>query len=244
MNHHLDPAPGELGRNEPGRNPAEAADFADRIMAAIAREAAPTPTRTFLAAARARSARDAGSALWVAWHLATVRRWRIAPGVRARSFALVLAVAAVLGTATIAGAAVVRVAADPVVNLFQSGIDEQGQVEHSPDVDHGPGQNVDDQGTDEPDGGSTNTEQPGGDRSGVDEPGDDLDTDEPGPNEAGGGDSGEGPSVTEPSDAGDGSDGDQPGVDEPESDQPGGDQAGRADDDNGAGDSSGGTSGS
>jgi hypothetical protein len=114
------------------RTPTVAGDFTDRIMTAIARESAPTPTRTFVSAVRARSARDAASTLWVAWHLGTVRGWRIAPGVRVRSIALVLAVTCVLGTGSLAAAAALRVAADPVVNLFQSGVDERGPVENGP----------------------------------------------------------------------------------------------------------------
>jgi hypothetical protein len=110
------------------RTPLAADAFADRVMAAIRREKPPTPTRTFVSAVRARSPRDAGSALWTAWHLGTVRAWSIAPGVRARSIALVLAVACALGTGSLATAAAVRVAAQPVVELLQSGAGEHGPV--------------------------------------------------------------------------------------------------------------------
>ena len=76
-----------------------ATEFTDRVMAAVALAPTPTPTRTFLAAMRARAIRDAVATLWVAWHLGTVRSWRVAPSVRARSFALVFAVSSVLGSA-------------------------------------------------------------------------------------------------------------------------------------------------
>jgi hypothetical protein len=105
-------------------------EFTDRIMVAVARESAPTPARTFVSALRAHSVGDAVSAIWVAWHLGTVRRWQIAPGVRARSMALVLAVVCALGTGSLATAAALRVAAEPVMGFFQSGVDEQGPVEN------------------------------------------------------------------------------------------------------------------
>ena len=75
-----------------------ATEFNERVMAAIALVPTPTPTRTFVAALRARAIRDAVATLWVAWHLGTVRSWHVAPRVRARSFALVLAVTSVLAT--------------------------------------------------------------------------------------------------------------------------------------------------
>jgi hypothetical protein len=50
------------------------------------------------------------ASLAVAWHLGTVRSWSVAPRVRARSFALVFAVASVLATGSIVAAAAVRVA--------------------------------------------------------------------------------------------------------------------------------------
>ncbi|MFL5675938.1 MAG: hypothetical protein ACJ779_13105 [Chloroflexota bacterium] len=76
-------------------------------MQAIARAARPSPTRTFREAMRVRSVRIATSALLVAWHLGTVRTSPISLGVRARSFALVVAVAMVFGTGTLAAAAAV-----------------------------------------------------------------------------------------------------------------------------------------
>ena len=85
-----------------------AGELTDRVMSAIALLPTPTPTRTFLAAVRARGFRDAVTALWVAWHLGTVRSWHVAPRVRARSFALVLAVTSVLATGGLAAAAAVH----------------------------------------------------------------------------------------------------------------------------------------
>jgi hypothetical protein len=85
-----------------------ATEFNERVMASIARVPAPTPTRAFVAALRARALHDAVAALWVAWHLGTVRSWHVAPRVRARSFALVLAVTSVLATGGLAAAAAVH----------------------------------------------------------------------------------------------------------------------------------------
>ena len=85
-----------------------ATQFAEQVMAAIAHAPTPTPTRAFVASLRARAGRDALAALWVAWHLGTVRSWHVAPGVRARSFALVLAVTSVLATGGLAAAAAVH----------------------------------------------------------------------------------------------------------------------------------------
>ena len=82
-------------------------------MEAIARELQPSPTRTFFGAIRLRSLGTAVSALVVAWHLGTVRAWPIAPRVRARSFALVIAVAFVLGSATLVAAAAMAVVVPP-----------------------------------------------------------------------------------------------------------------------------------
>lgn len=83
-------------------------EFRDRVMTAIALVPAPTPTRSFVASMRTRTLRDAVATLWVAWHLGTVRGWHVAPRVRARSFALVLAVASVLTTGSLAAAAAVH----------------------------------------------------------------------------------------------------------------------------------------
>ena len=87
------------------RMPFEAAGFAERVMTAIAVVPFPTPTRTFLAALRAGAAPDAVAALWVAWHIGTVRSWYVAPPVRTRSLALVLGVVTLLGMGSLAAAA-------------------------------------------------------------------------------------------------------------------------------------------
>jgi len=85
--------------------------FADDVMRAIGRVALPSPTRTFLRAIRVHSLGTAVSALVVAWHLGTHRRWPIAPRVRARSLALVMGVTVVLSTGTLAAAATLTVVA-------------------------------------------------------------------------------------------------------------------------------------
>lgn len=214
MSPHLESArgAGSSARNVVSPIPPATGDFADRIMATIAQESAPTPARTFLSAARGRSVRDAASVLWVAWHLGTVRSWRIAPGVRVRSIALVLAVAAVLGTGSLATAAALRVAAEPVVDLFQSGIDEQGPVENDPpDIDQQHELQDADSGVSQPGGDNLDNDQPGVNQPGVNQPGgENADHGQPG---------------TDHSSAGDGAGGDQSGVDQPGG-QHGGDNSG------------------
>jgi hypothetical protein len=164
------------------RTPTAAGEFSDRIMAAIARESTPTPARAFVSAVRARSADDAVSALWVAWHLATVRRWWIAPGVRARSIALVMAVVCALGTGSLTAAAALSVAAEPVVQFFQSSVNEHGQVEDNPlgadqlrsvqktqpsaEEQGSEGVENDQSGTSEPSGDDVDDNQPDADESG------------------------------------------------------------------------------
>jgi hypothetical protein len=91
-------------------NQREQRAFVDRVMTAIETQRAPTPVRAFGWSLRARAWRDALASLLVAWHLGTVRGWSVAPRVRARSMALVLAVASVLATGSIVAAAAVRVA--------------------------------------------------------------------------------------------------------------------------------------
>jgi len=126
------------------RMPTDAAEFTDRVMAAIAYARLPTPARTFLSATRAGAGHDAVAALWVAWHLGTVRSWRVAPRVRARSFALVLGVATMLGTTSLAAAAAVHVVAPHFIEQAPAA-DRVGI-----DVD-GPGPIVDDYtGSDRP----------------------------------------------------------------------------------------------
>lgn len=132
MSRRVTPASEAKGAVPVGRRASlSAAAFSERVMAAIRQEATPTPTRTLMSALRARSVGDAGAALWVAWHLGTVRRWRVAPRVRARSIALVVAVALALPSGSFATAAAVRVAAQPVVQLLQAGIGEQGPDDNS-----------------------------------------------------------------------------------------------------------------
>ena len=98
------------------------ADFADRVMGAVADAPAPTPTRSFLAALRQGAFRNAARSLAVASHLATVRTWPIAPRARARSFALVLGVAFVLTTGSLAAAAAVR-------HVVPLGLGDRGAIE-------------------------------------------------------------------------------------------------------------------
>ena len=101
----------------PGHDPAAPATdldpsaFVDRVMDSIEAAPAPTPARSFAGAVRGWSLDDALASLAVAWHLGTVRSWSVAPRVRARSMALVLAVASVLATGSLVAAAAVRVVA-------------------------------------------------------------------------------------------------------------------------------------
>ncbi len=178
-------------------------DFTDRVMAGIARESAPTPARTFLLAIRQRSPRDASATLWVAWHLGTVRSWHVGPGVRARSIALVLAVTCALGTGSLVAAAALRVAAEPALQLFGSGVDEQRPVENGPTRVDRPRAVEDDQsGADQSgdgesgDGESGEDENAADDQSGPDQPGEeprgeDADDDQSGADEPGGDDEAE-----------------------------------------------------
>ena len=109
--------------------PLTASEFTDRVMEAIRVLPAPTPTRGFIASVRALAVRDSIATLWVAWHLGTVRRWHVAPRVRARSFALLLAVTSVLATGSLAAAAAVQSVAqrdepNPVAAPAGSSVDE------------------------------------------------------------------------------------------------------------------------
>ena len=83
--------------------------FSDRVMAAIALMPRPTTTRSFLEAVRTGDLRDAAAVVSVAWHLGTERGWPVGPRVRARSLALVIAVATVLATGSMVAASAVRV---------------------------------------------------------------------------------------------------------------------------------------
>src|SRR5262249_32701962 len=108
---------------------AAAKRLTNHVMVAIAREDAPSPARSLRMAFRRRSARDAGSAIWVAWHLGTVRRWTIPRRVRVRSIALVLSVACVLGTGSLAAASALRVAAEPIVRALTIGGEQARDVD-------------------------------------------------------------------------------------------------------------------
>ena len=116
-----------------------AAEFTERVMTSIAVTSAPTPTRTFLAAVRVGALREAAAALWVAWHLSTVRGWHVGPRVRARSFALVLAVVFVLGTGSIAATAAVHaVVRNPTERAPAADPNGPGGVELGPTTDGRP----------------------------------------------------------------------------------------------------------
>jgi uncharacterized membrane protein YgcG len=94
----------------PRSDQVDATAFTDRVMATIETMPRPTPARSFRGALRGWSWPDARASLTVAWHLATVRSWSVAPRVRAQSMALVLAVASVLATGTLVAASAVRMA--------------------------------------------------------------------------------------------------------------------------------------
>jgi eukaryotic-like serine/threonine-protein kinase len=118
--------------------------FVDRVMTAIETVPAPTPVRAFGWSLRTRAGRDALASLLVAWHLGTVRAWSVAPRVRARSMALVLAVASVLATGSIVAAAAVRVAvpdSDPRPPTATPGVSVSAPIVDGPGVD-GPDQNA------------------------------------------------------------------------------------------------------
>lgn len=206
--------------------PLSAADrFADRVMAAIADEPVPTPTRTLLSATRSGSMHDAASAVWVAWHLATVRRWQIGLRVRARSFALVLAVTAALGTASVAGAAALRVAADPIFDLLRPGVVELAPLEQPPAE---AGRALDDENEEADQDDASGDEDPDSDRS---DDGDDED--DPGDEDPEDADSEDGDSDVDSSDDEDDPDGDEP--DDVE-DEPGDDPDEEVDTDDGSDD--------
>ena len=137
-------------RQASAQRPLPPAAFVDRVMAAVRLEAPPTPARALSGALRRRSLSDAGSALAVAWHLATVRGWEVAPSVRARSMALVLAVALALISGSLAAAGAVRLASDPVTRVFQAHTDDRGPLAIPPATLNEPG-NVDPDANDEDD---------------------------------------------------------------------------------------------
>jgi uncharacterized membrane protein YgcG len=167
--------------------------FSDRVMATVAGQPMPSPTRALLVAVRRLSVRDAGSALWVAWHIGTARGWRIGPRVRVRSMALVFSVVALLavsGSLAAAGASQVIERAttqEPSpVHDGQPGTDEHGPTENidgqsgsdqggDKNVDHdnsgtdqqAPTENIDGQSGSDPQGGDKNVDE---DQSGTDQP--------------------------------------------------------------------------
>ncbi len=140
--------------------------LADRVMAAIVREPRPTPTRALWSAVRAASVRDAAAALWVAWHLATVRRTSIRPSVRVRSLALVLGALLVLGTASIAAGAAAQIVAQQVANGLNAGqpaVEEPGPVEYrQPSEPAGSGRAGEGQNESDQPGGQNESDTPGG----------------------------------------------------------------------------------
>jgi hypothetical protein len=135
-------------RQASAQRPLPPAAFVDRVMAAVRLEVPPTPARALSGALRRRSLSDAGSALAVAWHLSTVRSWEVAPSVRVRSMALVLAVALALISGSVAAAGAVRLASDPVTRLFQAHDDDRGPLAIPPATVNEPG-NVDPNANDE-----------------------------------------------------------------------------------------------
>ena len=120
-------------------------DFADRVMTAVGDQPAPSATGSFVDALRARSLGDAFSAFSVAWHLGTVRRWRVGRRVRVQAIALVMTVLVALGFASIATATAVLTGVNELGNVInhQFGTDEHGDVQNSsPDPnasEHGQG---------------------------------------------------------------------------------------------------------
>jgi hypothetical protein len=94
--------------NRPVGTASQGDAFSDRVMAAVALVAGPSPTRSFLEAVRSGAGRDAAAALSVAWHLGTARG-TVAPRVRARSLALIIAVASILASGSMVAASAARV---------------------------------------------------------------------------------------------------------------------------------------
>jgi outer membrane biosynthesis protein TonB len=71
--------------------------FSDRVMAAVASEPRPTPTRVFMRSILHLSPRDASAAVLTAWRLAFRPTPRVRPALRAQSMALLLGVLIVVG---------------------------------------------------------------------------------------------------------------------------------------------------
>ncbi|HEV8282236.1 MAG TPA: hypothetical protein VGQ02_10275 [Candidatus Limnocylindrales bacterium] len=226
-------------RRASAQRPLSPVAFVDRVMAAVRLEAPPTPARALATAVRRRSLSDAGSALAVAWHLATVRAWHVAPSVRARSMALVLAVALALISGSLAAAGAVRLAADPVTHLFQAPVDDRGLLGIPPAIVNVDPGGLDDQDAAEPAG----EQEESGDDQGSGDHADRDDSDDPseaGDDEQDRDDSAEEATVDDSADADDTVDEadeaepDEPDVDAPEAGEPDADDGGDASDADGA----------
>ena len=184
------------------RQPGDVTAFVNRVMAVVAAEPVPTPTRTFALAVRGRSMHDAAAAVATAWHLATLPGSWIGPRVRMRSLALVLGVAAVLATGgSLAAAAAVRVVEHATSNdqgaivneagagkhrapqNVQSDLDEPGPTEHKPaepDDKSATEEDADDEATgDEPEAADDDDQSSGPSSEGADDE-DAHEADEPG----------------------------------------------------------------
>lgn len=116
-------------------------DFADRVMAAVGEQPAPSATGSFLAAVRSRSLGDALSAFSVAWHLSTVRHWSVGRRARLQAIALVMSVLVALGFGSIATATAVITGVNEIGNVInhQSGPIQGGGGQNSrPDPEASP----------------------------------------------------------------------------------------------------------
>jgi hypothetical protein len=119
MNVRLDPIDGTERTGAPSRD----AEFAARVMAGIAREARPTPARSFTAAVRRGAPSDAAASIVTAWRLATLRR-PVALGARVRALALALGVTGALATSGgLALASVAGIAAQVADRITGSAVD-------------------------------------------------------------------------------------------------------------------------
>ncbi|HEX6655596.1 MAG TPA: hypothetical protein VF153_05225 [Candidatus Limnocylindria bacterium] len=122
-----------------------ATTFSDRVMAAVAFEPAPSATRSLLAALRSGSWADASASIHTAWHLATVRTWRIAPPARARAIALMLTVLMALGAGGVLAASTAVRIANSIGSVSSAGPGADGPlpaghptVTQDEDSDHSP----------------------------------------------------------------------------------------------------------
>lgn len=99
--------------HEPLSSPA--ADFAERVMSAVASSPAPSAPRSFVVAARERKLGDATGSLVVAWHLAL--RGRVPALIRLQALGLVAVVALSAGAGAVAASAAAYRVAAPIVSL-------------------------------------------------------------------------------------------------------------------------------